>query len=196
MACDRRRARARSAEHTSAMPRCMNGAGWQRHAEPSHPSLAVIPVAAQDAGAIALSLGESTMKKAILATVAAFALVSGAVQSQTAAPATAAPAKAAAVSTDPIVVMRAEQRAARAAFNDATRPIRAERAATVRAAEEKAVAAATKAGTDPLVARRNANRQAMEATRPGFDAKMKTHIDTRRAALNAAQAKHDAALKR
>jgi colicin import membrane protein len=138
------------------------------------------------------------MKKSILAAVAALALVSGAAQSQTSTPAAAAaPAKmAATASTDPVVVMRAEQRAARTAFNDATRPLRAERAAAVKAAEDKAMAEARAAGKDPLVARRNANRQATEATRSDFEAKMKVHTETRRSALAAATAKRDAAMKR
>jgi hypothetical protein len=103
---------------------------------------------------------------------------------------------AATASTDPVVVMRAEQRAARTAFNNATRSLRAERATAVKAAEDKAMAEARAAGKDPLVARRNANRQATEATRSDFEAKMKAHTETRRTALAAATAKRDAAMKR
>jgi hypothetical protein len=139
------------------------------------------------------------MKNSILAAALLLALMGGAARAQTAAPAAtpaqATPVKANAASSDPIVVMRAEQRAARNAFTEATRPIRAERAATVKAAEEKAVAEAKAAGKDPLVARRNANRAAMAATRADFEAKMKGPTATRDAALAAATAKRNAASK-
>jgi hypothetical protein len=139
------------------------------------------------------------MKNSIVAAAVLLALMGGVVHAQTAAPAatpaTAAPAKATAASTDPIVVMRAEQRAARDAFTEATRPIRAERASTVKSAEDKAMADAKAAGKDPLVARRNANRAATAATRADFEAKMKGPTETRDAALAAATAKRNAASK-
>jgi TRAP-type C4-dicarboxylate transport system substrate-binding protein len=91
------------------------------------------------------------------------------------------------------VVLRNEQRAARNAFNEAAKPIRAERAATVKAAVDKAVAEAKASGKDPVVAGRVANRQAMQATKPDFDAKMKAITDTRRDAMAAAKAKRAAA---
>ena len=112
-----------------------------------------------------------------------------------AAPAKAAPAKATAASTDPVVVMRAEQRAARTAFTDATRPIRAERAATVKAAEDKAMADAKTAGKDPPLARRSTNRATMAATRVDFEARTKGPATTRDTALAAATAKRNAASK-
>ena len=77
------------------------------------------------------------MKNSIFAALLLLALMGGAAQAQTAspaatpaatpaktAPAKAAPAKASVASTDPMVVMRAEQRTARNAFTEATRPIR------------------------------------------------------------------------
>ena len=134
------------------------------------------------------------MKNLIIASALSLALMGGLVHAQTS-PATPAPAKAAATaSSDPIVVMRNEQRAARNAFNEAAKPIRAERAATVKAAVDKAVAEAKAGGKDPVVAGRVARRQAMEATKPDFDAKMKAITETRRDAMAAAKAKRDAAM--
>ena len=133
------------------------------------------------------------MKKLILASALSLALIGGFVHAQT--PAAAPPATAAkAGSSDPIVVMRNEQRAARNAFNAAAKPIRAERAATVQAAVDKAVADAKASGKDPVVAGRVARRQAMEATKPDFDAKMKVITDQRNEAMAAAKAKRDAAM--
>lgn len=133
------------------------------------------------------------MKNFIVASAFSLALMGGLAHAQTS-PAAPAPAKAAAKgSSDPVVVMRNEQRAARNAFDAAAKPIRAERAATVKAAVDKAEAEARASGKDPLVARRVANKQAMEATKPGFDAKMKPIIETRRDAMAAAAAKRAAA---
>jgi len=133
------------------------------------------------------------MKNLIVASALSFALIGGLVHAQTS-PAAAAPAKATAMtSSDPIVVMRTEQRAARNAFNEAAKTIRAERAATVKVAVDKAVAEAKASGQDPIVARRVANRQAMQATKPEFDAKMKAITDTRNEAMAAAKAKSVAA---
>jgi len=133
------------------------------------------------------------MKNLIVASALSFALIGGLVHAQTS-PAAPAPAKAAAsASTDPVVVLRNEQRAARNAFNEAAKPIRAERAATVKAAVDKAQAEARASGKDPVVAGRVANRQAMQATKPDFDAKMKAITETRREAMAAAKAKRAAA---
>jgi Holliday junction resolvase RusA-like endonuclease len=133
------------------------------------------------------------MKNVIVASALSLALMGGLVHAQTS-PATPAPAKAAAMaSSDPIVVMRTEQRAARNAFNEAAKTIRAERAATVKVAVDKAVAEAKASGKDPIIARRVANRQAMQATKPDFDAKMKAITDTRNEAMAAAKAKSVAA---
>jgi hypothetical protein len=133
------------------------------------------------------------MKNLIVASALSFALIGGVVHAQTS-PAAPAPAKAAAsASTDPVVVLRNEQRAARNAFNEAAKPIRAERAATVKAAVDKAEAEARASGKDPVVAGRVARRQAMQATKPDFDAKMKAITETRREAMAAAKAKRAAA---
>lgn len=133
------------------------------------------------------------MKNLIVASALSLALMGGLVHAQTS-PAVPAPAKAAATaSSDPVVVLRNEQRAARNAFNEAARTIRAERAATVKAAVDKAVAEARASGKDPVVAGRVANRQAMQATKPDFDAKMKAITETRREAMAAAKAKRAAA---
>ena len=131
------------------------------------------------------------MKKLIVASTLLFALMGGLVQAQTS---PSAPAAAAATtSSDPVVVLRNEQRAARNAFNEAAKPIRAERAATVKAAVDKAVAEAKASGKDPVIAGRVANRQAMQATKPDFDAKMKAITETRREAMAAAKARRAAA---
>ena len=133
------------------------------------------------------------MKNLIVASALSLALMGGLVHAQTS-PATPAPAKAAAMaSSDPIVVMRTEQRAARNAFNESAKTIRAERAATVKVAVDKAVAEAKASGKDPIIARRVANRQAMQATKPDFDARMKAITDTRNEAMAAAKAKSVAA---
>jgi len=132
------------------------------------------------------------MKNLIVASALSLALMGGLVHAQTSAPAPAA--AGAKASSDPIVVMRNEQRAARNAFNEAARPIRAERAATVQAAVDKAVAEAKASGKDPVVAGRVARRQATEATKPDFDAKMKPIIEARNEAMAAAKAKRDAAM--
>lgn len=133
------------------------------------------------------------MKNLLVASALSLALMGGLVHAQTPA-AAPAPAKAAATtSNDPVVVLRNEQRAARNAFNEAAKPIRAERAATVKAAVDKAVAEAKASGKDPVVAGRVAHRQAMQATKPDFDAKMKAISDTRRDAMAAAKAKRAAA---
>ena len=133
------------------------------------------------------------MKNVIVASALSLALMGGLVHAQTS-PATPAPGKAAAMaSSDPIVVMRTEQRAARNAFNESAKTIRAERAATVKVAVDKAVAEAKASGKDPIIARRVANRQAMQATKPDFDARMKAITDTRNEAMAAAKAKSVAA---
>jgi hypothetical protein len=132
------------------------------------------------------------MKNLIVASALSLALMGGPVHAQTSAPAPAA--AGAKASSDPIVVMRNEQRAARNAFNEAARPIRAERAATVQSAVDKAVAEAKASGKDPVVAGRVARRQATEATKPDFDAKMKPIIEARNEAMAAAKARRDAAM--
>lgn len=131
------------------------------------------------------------MKNLIVASALSMALMGGLVHAQTS-PAAPAPA-AATTSNDPVVVLRNEQRAARNAYNEAARPIRAERAATVKAAVDKAVAEARASGQDPVVAGRVAKRQAMQATKPDFDAKMKAITETRREAMAAAKARRAAA---
>jgi len=133
------------------------------------------------------------MKNLIVASALSLALIGGLVHAQTS-PAAPAATGAKAGSSDPVVVMRNEQRAARNEFNAAAKPIRAERAATVQADVDKAVAAAKASGKDPVVAGRVARRQAMEATKPDFDAKMKVITDRRNEAMAAAKAKRDAAL--
>lgn len=139
------------------------------------------------------------MKKSLSAVAVILSLLGGVAQAQITAaaamPPVTTPAKAGTASTDPIVVMRAEQRAARTEFNNTTRPLRAERAAAIKAAQDKAGAEAKAAGKDPLVARRNARAEATAATKAEFDAKMKAASETRSAAMAAAAAKRAAAAK-
>lgn len=139
------------------------------------------------------------MKNSIAALAVFMSLLGSAAQAQitaaTAMPPATAPAKATAPSTDPVVVMRAEQRAARTEFNNTVRPLRAERAATIKAAQDKAGAEAKAAGQDVMVARRNARAEATAATKADFEAKMKAAREVRSAAMAAATAKRAAAAK-
>ncbi|MBT9491722.1 MAG: hypothetical protein IV107_05115 [Paucibacter sp.] len=139
------------------------------------------------------------MKNSIAALAVFMSLLGSAAQAQitaaTAMPPATAPAKATAPSTDPVVVMRAEQRAARTEFNNTVRPLRAERAATIKAAQDKAGAEAKAAGQDVMVARRNARAAATAATKADFEAKMKAAREVRSAAMAAATAKRAAAAK-
>jgi hypothetical protein len=106
---------------------------------------------------------------------------------------TASPA--APVSNDPIVQLRADQRAANAVYAAALIKAYAERGKKIQAAVESAVNNATENGKDPLVAKRDADAKARKATQADYDAALKKAADERKAALAAAQKKSKVAVK-
>jgi hypothetical protein len=114
------------------------------------------------------------MKKTPLIIAALLAALAGSVHAQ------------ATASTDPIVQMREQQRAANATFSQKRSALRAERDAQVAAAADAAGKEATAKGRDPLVARRDATTKARSATKADFDAKMKVITQERNAARAAA----------
>jgi hypothetical protein len=114
------------------------------------------------------------MKKTPLIIAALLAALAGSVHAQ------------ATASTDPIVQMREQQRAANATFSQKRSALRAERDAQVAAAADAAGKEATAKGRDPLVARRDATAKARSATKADFDAKMKVITQERDAARAAA----------
>jgi hypothetical protein len=116
------------------------------------------------------------MKKTPLIIAALLAALAGSVHAQ------------ATASTDPIVQMREQQRAANATFSQKRAALRAERDAQVAAAADAAGKEATAKGQDPLVARRDATTRARSATKADFDAKMKVITQERDAARAAARA--------
>jgi hypothetical protein len=120
------------------------------------------------------------MNKTFLMIAALLASLAGSVHAQ------------ATASTDPIVQMREQQRAANATFNQKRAALRAERNAQIATAADAAAKEATAKGTDPLVARRNATTKARSATRADFDGKMKV-ITQERNEARAAAAKTGAA---
>jgi len=122
------------------------------------------------------------MNKTFLMIAALLASLAGSVHAQ------------ATASTDPIVQMREQQRAANATFNQKRAALRAERNAQIATAADAAAKEATAKGTDPLVARRNATTKARSATQADFNAKMKV-ITQERNEARAAAAKTGAAKK-
>jgi hypothetical protein len=108
-------------------------------------------------------------------------------QSQTAAPA--------AVSNDPVVQLRADQRAANSAYGAALLNNYSERGKKVQAAVDSAVKEAVEKGKDPLVAKRDADAKARKATQADYDAAIKKAGDERKAALAAADKKFKGAGK-
>jgi hypothetical protein len=112
-----------------------------------------------------------------LATLAVLAAMSGSALAQ-------APA-----SSDPIVQMRTEQRAANAKYAASLLQAYSERQSKVSAAVEAAVKDADAKGTDPLVAKRDAHAKAMKATEADYEARIKTLKAERDAALDAASKK-------
>jgi hypothetical protein len=102
----------------------------------------------------------------------------------------AAPAFAqtpATASTDPIVQMRAQQRAAYDAYAKGLIAAYQDRQKKVGAAVESAVNDASAAGKDPLVAKRDAEAKANKATQAEYDAQLKKLSAERKAALAAAE---------
>jgi len=126
------------------------------------------------------------MKKTTLSTIALIAALGGPAFAQTA----AAPAAA---SNDPIVQMRADQRAANAAYATGLIDNYKARSAKVSAAVEAAVKDADAKGKDPLVAKRDAEAKATKATQAEYDANLKKLKADHKAALDAAAQKGKAA---
>jgi hypothetical protein len=126
------------------------------------------------------------MKKTSLSTIVLIAALSGPAFAQTA----AAPAAA---SNDPIVQMRADQRAANAAYAKGLLENYSARSAKVSAAVEAAVKDADAQGKDPLVAKRDAEAKATKATQAEYDANIKKLTADHKAALDAAAKKGKAA---
>ena len=114
------------------------------------------------------------MNKTLLMIAALLASLAGSVHAQ------------ATASTDPIVQMREQQRAANATFNQKRAALRSERNAQIATAADAAGKEATAKGQDPLVARRNATTKARNATQADFDAKMKVITQERNDARAAA----------
>jgi hypothetical protein len=126
------------------------------------------------------------MKKVSSASIVLFAALSGAAFAQTA----AAPA---AVSSDPIVQLRADQRAANTAYAIGLIENYKARDAKVSAAVEAAVKDADAKGKDPLVAKRDATAKVTKATQAEYDANLKKLKADQVAALDAAAKKNKAA---
>jgi len=104
--------------------------------------------------------------------------------------ATAATAQSPApASTDPIVQMRAEQRAANDAYAKGLVEAHKERDAKVAAAVEAAVNDAAAKNKDPLVAKRDAEAKAKKATEAEYEAKVKKLKAEHKAAMDAAAKK-------
>jgi hypothetical protein len=126
------------------------------------------------------------MKKVSSASIVLFAALSGSAFAQTA----AAPA---AVSSDPIVQLRADQRAANTAYAIGLIENYKARDAKVSAAVEAAVKDADAKGKDPLVAKRDATAKATKATQVEYDANLKKLKLDQKAALDAAAKRNKAA---
>jgi hypothetical protein len=90
-------------------------------------------------------------------------------------------------SNDPIVQMRAQQRAANDAYAKGLIAAYQDRQKKVGAAVESAVNEANAAGKDPLVAKRDADAKATKATQAEYDAQLKKLAEDRKAALAAAE---------
>jgi len=125
------------------------------------------------------------MTRTLIATAVLSCVLAASALAQSAAPATA-PA-------DPIVAVRAEQRAANSAYAQALIKAHSDRSAKVDAAVVAAVKDADAKGADPLVAKRNAEAKARKATQAEYDTALKAASADRKAALAAADKKLKAA---
>ncbi len=102
-------------------------------------------------------------------------------------------AATATASNDPIVQMRADQRAANLAYASGLIENYKARSAKVAVAVEAAVKEADAKGQDPLVAKRDADAKATKATQAEYDANLKKLKADHKAALDAAAKKGKAA---
>lgn len=101
------------------------------------------------------------MKKSTLLVAALLVALGGAVHAQ-------APA-----ATDPVVQMRAEEKAANKTYADKKKAVDAPYKAKIKAAGDKAAAEATGKGQDPAVARRDAEAKVKAADKAEHDTKLK-----------------------
>lgn len=121
------------------------------------------------------------MKKSTLLVASLLIALGGTVQAQ-------APA-----AKDPIVQMRAEEKAVNKAYSDKKKALDAPYKAQIKAAGDKAAADATAKGQDPAVARRDAEGKAKSAAKADHDAKLKSLKKERDDALAAIRKKAPAA---
>lgn len=131
------------------------------------------------------------MKKIALITVLTLLTALGGVANAQA-PAATAPAPAAApaaTSTDPIVQLRADERAAKAAYKQKVSAASKDRDAKVKTAVDSAVADAKAHGKDPLVAKRDAKKKAKQETKADYDAAVKAAKQERDTAIADARKK-------
>lgn len=99
-----------------------------------------------------------------------------------------AAAQTAPASNDPIVQSPMAQREANRAYTEGLLKAYVERNEKVNKAVEQAVRNADAKGTDPLVAKREAHAQALKATEPEYEARIRALQEQHRAALAQAAA--------
>jgi hypothetical protein len=128
-----------------------------------------------------LSTARTIMKNSLLSIIALSAALSGPVLAQGTAPAM--------TSKDPVVVMRAEERAAKATYKQKMSALTTEHKAAISGAGEAAAKDAKAKGSDPLVARRDAEAKAKKMSQSDYDRKVKALKTERKAALDAAAKK-------
>ena len=121
------------------------------------------------------------MKRSILLIAALLAALAGTVQAQ-------APA-----STDPVVQLRAEQKAVDKTYAAKKKAIDSERKASVKAAGDKAAAEAKAKGAEEGIARRDAEAKIKSATKADYDAKVKALKNERDTATAEIKKKYPAA---
>lgn len=121
------------------------------------------------------------MKKSTLLVAALLVALGGTAQAQ-------APA-----AKDPIVQMRAEEKAVRDAYSSKKKALDAPHKAQIKAAGDKAAADATTKGQDPAVARRDAEAKVKSAGKADYDGKVKALKKERDDALAAIRKKAPAA---
>lgn len=117
------------------------------------------------------------MKRTPLLVAALLVALGGAVQAQ-------APA-----SKDPVVQMRAEEKAVKDAYASKKKALDTPHKAQIKAAGDKAAADATAKAQDPAVARRDAESKAKSASKADYDAKVKALKKERDDALAAIRKK-------
>jgi hypothetical protein len=117
------------------------------------------------------------MKKTPLLVAALLIALGGAVHAQTPA------------ATDPVVQLRAEEKAVQKTYADKKKSLDAPRNAQIKSAGNKAATEATAKGQDAAVARRDAEAKVRSATKADYDAKLNALKKERDDALAAARKK-------